>query len=313
LAGWACASRSIICLPPSDERGGRSDWRLLFFVMLHLRESTIQFESVRKMGSPSLYFSNRSQNRAAGSLLSRAATVLALLLGANALAAELKVIAPNAVKESVSEIAAHFERESGHRIAFAWGGSEAIYRRIAAGEVFDVVLNTAQNIDRQAADEKLVAGSRTDFAKSGVGVAVRAGLPRPDVSTVAGLREALLNAGSIAISSGPSGRHLESLFRRLDVSDQIKHKIKQPPSGAQIGDLLARGDAELGFQQISELLHAPGVDFLGPLPAEIQNYTVWSAGVHVSSPSPDIGRAFIEALGSPEALSSIKKTGMAPM
>lgn len=239
--------------------------------------------------------------------------VLALLLGANALAADLKVIAPNAVKESVSEIAARFERESGHRITFAWGGSEAIYKRIAAGEMFDVVLNTAQNIDRQAADEKLVAGSRTDFAKSGVGVAVRAGLPRPDISTVTGLREALINASSIAISSGASGRYLESLFRRLDVSDQIKHKIKQPPSGAQIGDLLARGDAEIGFQQITELLHAPGVDFLGPLPAEIQNYTVWSAGVHVSSPSPAIGRAFIEALGSPEALLSIKKTGMAPM
>jgi molybdate transport system substrate-binding protein len=265
------------------------------------------------MDMPALSFSNRPQNRAAGGLVWRAATLLVLLLGANALAADLKVIAPNAVKESVSDIAAHFERESGHRIVLAWGGSEAIYKRIAAGEIFDVVLNTAQNIDRQVTDEKLVAGSRMDFAKSGVGVAVRAGMSRPDVSTVEALRAALLNATSIAISSGASGRYLESLFRRLDVSEQIKHKIKQPPSGAQIGDLLAQGEAELGFQQITELLHAPGVDFLGPLPAEIQNYTVWSAGLHASSPSPDIGRAFIKALGSPEASSSIKKTGMAPM
>ena len=265
------------------------------------------------MDSSSLSLYNRSQHRIVGRLLRGSAAVLALLLGANALAGDLKVIAPNAVKESVSEIAAYFERESGHRIAFAWGGSEAIYKRIADGEVFDVVLNTAQNTDRQSGDGKLVAGSRKDFAKSGVGVAVRAGLPHRDISTIDGLREALLDAGSIAISSGASGRYLESLFRRLDVSDQIKHKVKQPPSGAQISELLARGDADLGFQQITELLHASGVDFLGPLPAEIQNYTVWSAGVHASSPSPDIGRAFIEALGSPDAVSSIRKAGMEPI
>lgn len=254
--------------------------------------------------------SPRSHRRAAGRVLQRAAMVLALALGTSALAADLKVIAPNAVKESVSELAARFERASGHRIALTWAGSETINRRVADGEGFDVVLNAAKNIDQQIGSGRLVAGSKTDFAKSGVGIAVKAGSKHPEVSTVEGLRQALLEANSIAISSGTSGRYLESLFQRLGVMDQIKSKIKQPPSGAQISELLARGEAEIGFQQVTELLHAPGIDFLGPLPAEIQNYTVWSAGVHASSASPDIGRTFIKTLQSSESAATIRATGM---
>jgi molybdate transport system substrate-binding protein len=180
-------------------------------------------------------------------------------------------------------------------------------------EAFDVVINAAQNIDRLTADGRLVAGSRTDFARSGVGVAVRAGLPRPDVSTPEALRDALLQANAIAISSGTSGRYLEALFQRLGVWDRIRPKIRQPASGAQIGELLARGEADLGFQQITELLHAKGVDYLGPLPAAIQNYTVWSSALHGASGQPDAGRAFVRALAAPESSAAIRKTGMEPM
>jgi len=235
----------------------------------------------------------------------------AFSLGAGA--ADLKVVAPNAVKETVSEIAATFEKSTGHRVVLAWGGSEAIGKRVSEGEVFDVVITTAQGVDRLAADGRLVAGTRTDFSRSAVAAAVRAGLPRPDISTVDGLRKALLAADSIAISSGASGRYLEQLFQRIGVADQIKHKIRQPPSGAQIGELLARGDADLGFQQVTELVHAKGVDYLGPLPAELQGYTVWAAGLHAAAPQPDAARAFMRALAAPESAAAIRRSGMDPM
>lgn len=141
---------------------------------------------------------------------------------------------------------------------------------------------------------------------------MKAGVPRPDVSTVEGLRQALLKAESIAISSGASGRYLEQLFQKLGVAEQIKHKIKQPPSGAQIGDLLTRGEAELGFQQVTELVHAKGFQYLGPLPAEVQNYTIWSAAVHTASTVHEAAGAFVHALGAPESASVIRASGMEP-
>lgn len=228
-------------------------------------------------------------------------------------ATELRVVAPNAVKEAVSEVAAQFEKQRGVKVILSWGGSEAISRRVAGGEAFDVVVNTAQGVDRLIADGKLVAGSRTDFSRSGVAAAVRAGLPRPDISTVDALRRTLLSAESIAISSGASGRYLEQLFQRLGVADEVKRKTRQPPSGAQIGDLLARGEADLGFQQVTELLHAKGVDYLGPLPAEVQNYTVWSAGLASGASAPDLAQAFMRALVAPDASGVIRRTGMEPM
>jgi len=255
----------------------------------------------------------------AGRLSVRSWSVRKLLMTAlcamttHAIATDLKVAAPNAVKDSIAEIAARYEKASGHRVVFAWAGSETITKRVAEGEVFDVVLNAAPNIDRLSTEGKLVAGSRTDFARSAVGVAVRSGRPHPDVSTVDSLRNALLKAESIAISSGPSGRYLEALFTRLGIADQIKQKIKQPPSGAQIAEMLARGEAEMGFQQVPELLHASGVDYLGPLPAEIQNYTIWSAGQHTAAPQREAAREFIKMLVDTESGAAIKKTGMEPM
>jgi molybdate transport system substrate-binding protein len=234
-------------------------------------------------------------------------------LACSAQANDLKVVAPNAVKEAVVEIAARFEKDTGQRVSLSWGGSEAIAKRVAEGEVFDVVVNTASGVDRMAADGKLVSGSRTDFSRSGVAAAARAGLPRPDVSSVSALKAALLDAQSIAISSGASGRYLEQLFQKLGVAEQIKSKIKQPPSGAQIGDMLARGEADLGFQQVTELMHGQGFQYLGPLPAELQNYTVWASGVHTSAPQADAARAFSRALAAAASGAAIRKSGMEPM
>jgi molybdate transport system substrate-binding protein len=245
-------------------------------------------------------------------LLRIAAAAALVSAAAGAGAAELKVAAPNAVKEALTAIVERFERESGHRVVFAWTGSEAIAKRVSDGEPFDVVLNTAPGIERLVADGRLVAGSRTDFARSGIGVAVRAGLARPDVSSVEALRRTLLASGPVAISSGASGRYLETLFERIGVAEQVRPKLRQPPSGAQIGDLLARGDADLGFQQVTELRHAKGFDYVGPLPDALQGWTVWSAALHPSAGDPEACRALLRAIASPASADAIRRSGMEP-
>ncbi len=229
------------------------------------------------------------------------------------LAAELKVVAPNAVKDTVAELSARFEKEAKHTLVLSWAGSEAISKRVSDGEIFDVVVSTSPSLDRLAKDGRLFTASKRDFSRSAIAVAVRLGVAPPDVSTAEGLRQALLKAESIGISSGASGRYLEQLFQKLGVTDQIKHKIKQPPSGAQIGDLIARGDMELGFQQVTELVHAKGLQYLGPLPAEVQGYTIWSAAVHTGSKEPDAAGAFVKALSAPEAAAAIRSSGLEPL
>ena len=241
--------------------------------------------------------------------------ILALLLAAAALpavAADIRVIAPNAVKEPILEIVAMYEKATGHKVTMAWGGTESITKRVGEGEVFEVVVNAAQNIDALSRSGRLAQGSRTDFARSSVGVAVRAGLPRPDVSSAEGLKRALLQANSIAISSGTSGRFLEQLFQRLGVAEQVRGKLRQPPSGAQIGEMLARRDADIGFQQVSELLHARGIDYIGPLPADMQSITVYSGGLHATAGGNEAARSFLGMLNAPASAAFIRKAGLDP-
>jgi molybdate transport system substrate-binding protein len=160
---------------------------------------------------------------------------------------------------------------------------------------------------------KLAPDTRTDFARSSIGVAAAPSVPRPDVSSVEGLKSALLASRSIVISSGTSGRYLSDLFVRLGVAEQVKSKVRQPPSGAQIGDFLAAGEAELGFQQVSELIHVKGIQFLGPLPAELQSYTIYSAAAHSQAPQAEAARAFLKALRQPETAAVVKRSGMEPL
>jgi hypothetical protein len=156
-------------------------------------------------------------------------------------------VAPNAVKEVVSDAAARYERASGNRTLITWSGSEAIAKRVGDGEVFDVVLNTPQNLDTLATAGKIVPGTRVDFAKSGIGVAVRAGQPRPDVSNEEALRKALLEAKSIGISSGPSGRYWPNCFSGWASLIRFRARSDSPLQGAQIAELLSRGEVELGL------------------------------------------------------------------
>lgn len=248
-------------------------------------------------------------------MLCRIAVLLLTLLGINcsAMAAEIRVLAPNAAKESVVEAISFFEQATGHKVLVTWTGTEAITKRIAEGEVVDVVVNAAQNIDRQSKDGKLRGETRTDFARSSIGVAVPASATRVDVSTTEALKAALLSARTIVVSSGTSGRHMVEVFAKLGVGEQLKAKIKQPPSGAQIADFLAAGEADLGFQQISELFHAKGILYLGPIPADLQNYTIYSAAMHLKAINADAAKALLEALRKPTVQSTVRASGMEPI
>lgn len=225
-------------------------------------------------------------------------------------AAEIKLIAANALKESLVELLSAFEKSSGNKLTTYWSGTTAIAKRIRDGEAIDVVMIAGPDIDKLIAEGKLASGSRVDFAKSGVGIAVRAGLPKPDISSGDAVKNAVLAAKSVAYSSGPSGYYVAELFKKLGIADQVKDKIKQPASGVQISDLLARGEADLGFQQVSELLHRTGIDYVGPLPPDIQNITTYAAGLHPAA--PEAAKALVKFLASPSAAPVIRKIGMEP-
>jgi molybdate transport system substrate-binding protein len=199
----------------------------------------------------------------------------------------IKLIASNAVKEALAELVPHFEQATGHRVAIAWGGTLDIARRIGAGEVVDIVILADVRIDDLIAQGRLLAGSRVDIARSGIGVAVRAGARKPDISSTAAFKAAVLAAGSIVLSSGPSSVYLTDVFQTMGVADAVKSKIHQIGPGLPVGAAVARGEGEIGFTQASELLSADGIDYVGPLPAELQHITVWSAGLHVAAPAPD--------------------------
>jgi molybdate transport system substrate-binding protein len=184
--------------------------------------------------------------------------------------------------------------------------------RVADGEVIDIVMVGAANLDRLIKDGKVVAGSRADFAKTGVGVAVRAGLPKPDISSAEAVKTAVLQAKSVAYSSGPSGAYIAELFKRMGIAEQIKSKLRLPPPDLLVGEVLARGEADLGFQQVSDLVHVKGIDYVGPLPPEIQNVTVYSAGLHSAAPTPEAAKALIKFLTAPQARPVIVKSGMEP-
>ncbi len=238
-------------------------------------------------------------------------TVIAALgIAASAHSAELRVLAPNAAKEAVTAAIEVFEKSTGHKVTVSWTGTEAITKRVADGEAVDVVVNAAQNIDRQAKEGKLIAATRTDFARSGIGVAVPASAPRPDIASADALKAALQAARTVVVSSGTSGRHMVEVFSRLGIGELVKPKLQQPPSGAQIADVIAAGNADIGFQQVSELLHAKGIQYLGPVPSELQSYTIYAAAAHAGTSDQEAAKTLLAALRSPPAVSAVVASGM---
>jgi molybdate transport system substrate-binding protein len=241
-----------------------------------------------------------------------AAVLVSLLWSTAAGAAELKVIATNAIEGAYKELVPMFEKASGHKVTTVYTGTLDAQKRLASGEVYDIVIMASNAIDDLIKAGTLAPGSRVDLATSGVAVAVRAGAPKPDIRSTESLKKALLGAKSIGISSGPSGVYLTGLFQRLGIADQIKPKLKQTPSGVMVGSLLTSGQAEIGFQQESELAHYPGIDYVGPIPADIQNVTVFSGGLQVGAESPDAARAWIAFLTSAQAAQVFRSKSMQP-
>ena len=245
---------------------------------------------------------------AVGALLFSGATGAA---GAAA-AAEIKVLSTQATEQAYRELAPQFERASGHKVTTIFTGTLDADKRLAAGEVYDLLIMSGPSIDEHLKDGRLAPGSRVDLAKSGVGVGVKAGAPKPDISSTEALKRTALAAKSIGYSTGPSGMHVMTMFQRLGIADQVRPKLKQTATGVFVGSIVASGEVELGFQQVSELGQYPGVDFVGPLPPELQQMTVFSSGILKGAKEADAARAWVRFLTSPEAAPAFRKRGMEP-
>ena len=239
-------------------------------------------------------------------------SVGALLFPGIAGAVEIKVLSTQAPEQAYRELVPQFEKTSGHTVTTIFTGTLDVRKRIAAGESYDLIIMAGPAIDDFIKSGKIVPGSRVNIARSGVGVAVRAGASRPDVGSTEAVKRTLLAAKSIGYSTGPSGVYLTGLFQRLGVADQIKGKLKQTPTGVFVGNLVASGEAEIGFQQVSELAHFPGVDYVGPLPADIQETTVFASGIQVGARQVDAANAWIKFLTAPAAAATFKSKGLEP-
>ena len=225
-------------------------------------------------------------------------------------AAEVRVLSSNAMREVLLDAAPHFEKASGHKVSMAFVGSVDILKRLRAGDKSaDLIVLQVSSIDELAAEGLVVKGSRVDFARSLVGAAVRAGAPRPDISSGDALKRTLLAAKSIVVSSGPSGTYMLGLFVRMGIP---RDRYMQAKPGVQTGLLVARGEAELCFQQVSELLPVKGIDFLGPLPADVGHVTVFAGGLHSAAADREAARALMQYLASPAAAPVLNAKGMEP-
>jgi molybdate transport system substrate-binding protein len=245
--------------------------------------------------------------------------VVALALPGKALwAADIHVMTSGGFTAAYNQLVPEFERATGHKVITAYGASmgnapDAIPNRLARKERVDVVILAAPALEDLVKQGKVAAGSQVDLVRSLIGMSVRSGAPKPDIGSVDALRRTLLNAQSIAYSASASGVYISTeLFQRLGIADQVSGKSKRILS-ERVGAVVARGEAELGFQQVSELLPVPGVDYVGPLPAEVQRVTVFSAGVGADAAEPDAAKALIRFFTSAPAAPVITQTGLEPL
>jgi molybdate transport system substrate-binding protein len=241
--------------------------------------------------------------------------VTALLLAGAASAAEVRVMISGGLTAAYKELVPEFERLTGHKVLTAYGPSmgttaNAIPVRLERGEPADVLIMVGYALGDLVTKGKVVADSRVDLVKSPIGIAVKSGAPRPDISSVDAVKRTLLAAKTIAYSDSASGVYVSTeMFGKLGIADEMKDKARKIPA-TPVGEIVAHGDAEIGFQQISELKPVPGIDIVGQLPPELQKITVFSAGIATVSKEPDAGKALIKFLGSPAASTVIINSGM---
>jgi molybdate transport system substrate-binding protein len=226
--------------------------------------------------------------------------------------AEIKILSTHAVQEVLSELGPMFERASGLDLAIGYDPANALKRTIQAGTPFDVAIVTRIVIDELAREGKVRHETCKDICRSGLGAAVRQGAAAPDIATVDAFRRSLLAAHSIVRSKeGTSGLYFETLLDRLGIADAMRDKIMLGPSG-RIAELVARGEADMAVQQIPELLPVKGVQYIGPLPGELQLWTVFAAGIGSAAKDPAAAKAFIEALVTPSAVALFRAKGLEP-
>jgi molybdate transport system substrate-binding protein len=242
----------------------------------------------------------------------------ALLLANGASAAEVRVMISGGLTAAYKQLVPEFERATGNKVLTAYGPSmgttvNAIPVRLERGEPADVLIMVGYALGDLARQGKVIAGSQVDLVRSPIGIAVKSGAPKPDISSAEAVKRALLAAKSIAYSDSASGVYVSTeMFQKLGIADEMKDKARKIPA-TPVGEIVAHGDAELGFQQISELKPVAGIDIVGPLPADLQKITVFSAGIASVSKEPEAGKALIRFLASPAARDAIINSGMEPI
>jgi molybdate transport system substrate-binding protein len=224
--------------------------------------------------------------------------------------APIQLISSMATKLLLADLAARYQAQTGVAVNVVSVGGVDATKRVQAGEVFDAVMLAAQAIDLLTASGHIVPGSRVDIVDSGVAVAVRAGAALPDIGTEAAVKAAVLAAPRLSYSTGPSGVQLAKLFERWGIADAMASRIVTAPPGVPVGALVARGEVDLGFQQLSELMHLPGITVVGPLPPDIQITTTFSAGMASTSAQPDAVRALLQFFASPGVATLKAQHGM---
>ncbi len=244
--------------------------------------------------------------------------ITAFSLSTTALAADIQVITSGAFAEALKALVPEYEKQSPNKVIISYGSSmgvapDSIPSRLARDEKFDVLILASPALESFIKSGAVQSGTRVDLVASVIGVAVKAGAPKPDISTVPALKQALLNAKSVAYSASASGTYLSTeLFPRLGIAEQMSKTAKKIYS-ERVGTVVARGDAELGFQQVSELIPIPGIDFIGEIPAEVQQTVLFSAGITSNVNNLDASRDLIAFLASPRAVPTIQKAGLKPV
>jgi len=222
----------------------------------------------------------------------------------------MDILCTNGVKSVMLELLPEFERARSTKIAVTWGSTNALLKDIKAGLGGDVAVLTAEAVDELIDQGKAVAGSRVDLARSRIGVAVRKGAKQPDIASPEALKRALIAASSVAHSkTGLSGLYFPTVLARLGIADAMQSKIVIPDPGTPVGDLVAKGDAEIGIQQISELLPVAGIEIVGPLPEPLQKITTFSGGVLRAAKEPSLAEALLKFVAA-ESPRLLKQKGL---
>jgi molybdate transport system substrate-binding protein len=251
-------------------------------------------------------------NRAISAISGLGIIVLFLGQADSANAPEIKVWTARAIATVLAEVGPQFERTTGYKLAISSDLPTEFARRANAGEPFDVLISGSAPVDEWIKEGKIIADTRADIARSGIGVEVRAGARKPDVSSVEAFKRALLEAKSIAYLKVGSGVYVAGMLERLGIAEALKSKVTRPESDI-VSELVAKGEVELGMVVITQILTTPGVELVGPLPPEIQSYVTFTAGISANSKAPEAARRLIKFLTGPAATPVIKAQGMEPI